>query len=114
MQSLTEFLKRIQTSNLSINKQNVYFNALSAETQEQDGYDISQETQYYTSFSYKSVLRVLKDMAFIDLLSLKDLRIRLQLDQLDKFKVLLNRFGKTIMSSIVRIVRYTVHLTCLI
>ena len=88
MQNLTEFLKRIQTFNLGISKQNIYYKSFSAETQEQDGYDISQETQYYTSFSYKSELRILRDMALIDISSLDEQRIRLQLIQLNKVKSL--------------------------
>lgn len=48
------------------------------------GYDISHETHYYDSFSYKSELRVLKDMALIDLLALDQDHIGMQLLQLKK------------------------------
>jgi hypothetical protein len=52
-------------------------------------YDLTNQTQYYDSFSYRSELRVLKDMAYIDLLTLDKDRILLQLTELSKVR---NRF----------------------
>jgi len=51
-----------------------------------EAYDITRETHYYDSFSYKSELRVLKDMAYLDILILDKERIALQLIQLYKVK----------------------------
>lgn len=86
MQHLKEFLIRLQTFNLRITKQEVVdasdFNKL--ERRQGEAYDITRETQYYDSFSYKSELRVLKDMALIDLLTLEKGPMRLQLEQLHK------------------------------
>jgi hypothetical protein len=53
---------------------------------EMPGYDITHETQYYNSFSYKSELRVLNDMAFIDVLALDKGRIGSQHLELNKVK----------------------------
>jgi hypothetical protein len=70
MQHLKEFLTRIQTFNLRITKQQVGIEKGKNDTKEMDACDITRETQYYDSFSYKSELRVLKDMAFLDILAL--------------------------------------------
>ncbi|WP_299287854.1 hypothetical protein [uncultured Mucilaginibacter sp.] len=59
-----------------------------AKKYEQEGYDITYETNYYTSYTYKSELRVLGDMALIDILSLDEHRIRLQLIQLNRVNAL--------------------------
>jgi hypothetical protein len=86
MQHLKEFLTRIQTFDLRVTKQEVVdasdFNKL--KRQQGDAYDITRETNYYDSFSYKSELRVLKDMALIDLLTLEEGLMTLQLEQLHK------------------------------
>ncbi|MGF7080802.1 hypothetical protein [Mucilaginibacter sp. UYCu711] len=86
MQHLKEFLVRLQTFNLRIIPQDIsiYKDLEHSKTRQIDTYDITCETQYYDSFSYKSELRVLKDMAFIDLLSLDTERMELQLEQLRK------------------------------
>jgi hypothetical protein len=86
MQHLKEFLTHLQTFNLRITKQEVVIKSDPAkvERQQGDAYDITHETQYYDSFSYKSELRVLKDMALIDLLTLDDGQIGFQLEQLQK------------------------------
>lgn len=91
MQSLTEFLKRIQTFNLRFSTQEVYCEPFSSRTQQKEGYDISQETQYYNSFTYKSELQVLKDMAIVDILALEERQIRLQLAQLNKVEALIKQ-----------------------
>jgi hypothetical protein len=49
-------------------------------------YDLTYQTQYYDSFSYRSEIRVLKDMAFIDLITLDKERIKLQLVGLSKVR----------------------------
>lgn len=86
MQHLKEFLTRIQTFNLRVTKQEVFdasdFNKI--KKQQGNAYDITRETNYYDSFSYKSELRVLKDMALIDLLTLEEGLMSLQLEQLQK------------------------------
>jgi hypothetical protein len=84
MQHLKEFLTRLQTFTLQLTNQKISVKAASNENLEMPGYDITRETQYYDSFSYKSELRVLKDMAFIDVLTLDKERIALQLIQLNK------------------------------
>jgi hypothetical protein len=89
MQHFKEFLTRIQTFTLQLTNQKVSVKAASNEIREMPGYDLTRETQYYDSFSYKSELRVLKDMAFIDVLALDKERIGLQLVELNKVK---NRF----------------------
>ena len=89
MQHFKEFLTCIQTFTLQLTNQKVSVKAASNEMREMPGYDITRETQYYDSFSYKSELRVLKDMAFIDILALDKERIGLQLVELNKVK---NRF----------------------
>jgi len=86
MQQLKEFLTRIQTFNLRITRQKVGVKHSTSETEEMDAYDITRETNYYDSFSYKSELRVLKDIAFLDILTLDKDRIEFQLSQLNKVK----------------------------
>ena len=86
MQHLKEFLTRIQTFNLRITKQKVGIEKSTNNTKEMDAYDITRETQYYDSFSYKSELRVLKDMAYLDILVLDKEHISIQLAQLYKVK----------------------------
>lgn len=98
MQHLKEFLIRLQTFNLRITMQEftVHKNLNTTETRRCDGYDITRETGYYDSFSYKSELRVCKDMALIDLLILDDERLKLELEQVRKvvsrFKELWNNW----------------------
>jgi hypothetical protein len=86
MQHLKEFLIRLQTFNLRIIPQDItiYEDFEHGKAQRIDAYDITHETQYYSSFSYKSELSVLKDMAFIDLLTLDVAQMGLQLEQLRK------------------------------
>src|SRR6267142_1588800 len=84
MQHLKEFLTKIQTFNFRLTHQEGYISSSSNEKRKMLGYDIRHETHYYDSFSYKSELRVLKDMALIDLLALDQDRIGMQLLQLKK------------------------------
>lgn len=86
MQHLKEFLTRLQTFNLRTTPQEyvVHHDFDTSETLSGDAYDITRETGYYDSFSYKSELRVLKDMALIDLLTLDEDRLKLELVQIKK------------------------------
>ena len=84
MQQLQKFLTQIQTFNLRITRQQVGIEKGANKTEEMEAYDITSETHYYDSFSYKSELRVLKDMAMIDLVVLDNDHINLELLQLKK------------------------------
>jgi len=75
MSGLIQFLTKIQTFNLLV--------VIKAELKspiKEDGdkqaYSLAHETHYYDSFTYKSEIRVLKDMALIDLLSLNDTSLK--------------------------------------
>ena len=87
MNNIAKFILRIQTFDLRINsqKESKDFHQ-SKEAVEFEAYDITRETQYYDSFSYKSELRVLKDSALMDALALANGRIGLLLEQLYKIK----------------------------
>jgi len=89
MQHLKEFLTRIQTFDLRVIEDDIYMDWGANEKQHVRTYDLTHQTQYYDSFSYRSELRVLKDMAFIDLMTLDNGRIQLQLAELAKVR---NRF----------------------
>ncbi|MGY4539869.1 hypothetical protein [Mucilaginibacter gilvus] len=89
MQHLKEFLTRIQIFDLRIIEDEIYMDWGTDEKKHVKTYDLTHQTPYYDSFSYRSELRVLKDMAFIDLLTLDKERIQLQLTELDKVR---NRF----------------------
>jgi hypothetical protein len=84
MQHFKEFLTRIQTFDLQIISQKENTNAGANRKPEIKLYDITHETPFYKSFSYKSELRVLKDMAFIDILMLDKSRIELMLLELKR------------------------------
>jgi len=85
MNGLIQFLTKIQTFNLLI--------VTTAELKipiKEDGnkpaYSLAHETQYYDSFTFNSEIRVLKDMALIELLSLNDISLKRELNQLKKLK----------------------------
>lgn len=86
MQHLKEFLTRIQTFDLRIVEDNIQMDSGTNEKKRVKTYDLTYQTQYYDSFSYRSELRVLKDMAFIDLIALDKERIKLQLIELSKVR----------------------------
>ena len=86
MQHLKEFLIRIQTFDLRIIEDNIQLDWNANEKKHVKAYDLTYQTQYYDSFSYRSELRVLKDMAFIDLLTLDQEQIVLQLSELQKVR----------------------------
>ena len=89
MQHLKEFLTSIQTFDLRVIEDDIFVEWGKNEKQHVNAYDLTHQTQYYNSFSYRSELRVLKDMAFIDLMTLDKERIQLQLAELAKVR---NRF----------------------
>ncbi|WP_222539514.1 hypothetical protein [Pedobacter polysacchareus] len=84
MQNLTKFLACLQTFDLRIIAKREQKNRINEN--EKKSYSLVHETQYYDSFSYRSEIRVLKDMALIDLLSLDDTRIKREHVQLKKVK----------------------------
>jgi hypothetical protein len=86
MQHLKEFLTRIQTFDLHIIEDNMQLESGTNEKKHVKAYDLTYQTQYYDSFAYRSELRVLKDMAFIDLIALDKERIKLQLAELSKVR----------------------------
>jgi hypothetical protein len=86
MQHLKEFLTRIQTFELRIVEDDIQMESGTNEKKHVKAYDLTYQTQYYDSFSYRSELRVLKDMAFIDLITLNKERIKLQLAELSKVR----------------------------
>lgn len=86
MQHLKEFLTRIQTFDLNIIEDDIQLETGTDEKKHVKAYDLTYQTQYYDSFSYRSELRVLKDMAFIDLIALDKERIKLQLTELSKVR----------------------------
>jgi len=89
MQHLKEFLTRLQTFDLLIVEDDIQMEWETNEKKHVKAYDLTYQTQYYDSFSYRSELRVLKDMAFIDLITLDKERIKLQLSELSRVR---NRF----------------------
>ncbi|WP_121812093.1 hypothetical protein [Mucilaginibacter kameinonensis] len=86
MQHLKEFLTRIQTFDLRIVEDDMQMESGTNDKEHVGAYDLTYQTQYYDSFSYRSELRVLKDMAFIDLITLDKERIKLQLAELSKVR----------------------------
>jgi len=85
MQFLQTFLARLQTFNLHIVTKRRLKRPIK-EDGEKQAYNIAHETHYYDSFTYKSEIRVLKDMALIKLLSLIDTSLKRELEQLKKLK----------------------------
>lgn len=85
MQNLSAFLTKIQTFELHLIVKGELQNSIKAE-ENKPAYSLIHETQYYNSFSYKSEIRVLKDMALVDLLSLSDTSLKRELELLKKLK----------------------------
>ena len=86
MQHLKDFLTRIQSLDLRIIEDDIVMGTGTNEKKHVKAYDLTYQTQYYDSFSYRSELRVLKDMAFIDLITLDREHIKLQLVELSKVR----------------------------
>ncbi|TDO23723.1 hypothetical protein [Pedobacter duraquae] len=85
MTGLIQFLSKIQTFNLLIVKKSELKSPIK-EDENKQAYSLAHETHYYDSFTYKSEIRVLKDMALIDLLSLNDTSLKREFEQLKKLK----------------------------
>ena len=85
MQNLSSFLTRIQTFDLRIITKGELKNPIKEDEQKR-AYSLAHETHYYDSFTYKSEIRVLKDMALIDLLSLNDTSLKREFEQIKKLK----------------------------
>jgi len=85
MKGLTQYLTRLQTFNLRIITKAELKTPIK-ENREKQAYSLAHETHYYDSFSYMSEIRVLKDMALIDLLSLNDISLKREFEQLKKLK----------------------------
>jgi len=75
MNYLTLFLTKIQTFSLHIITKSE-LKSLIKEDGNKPAYSLAHETYYYDSFTFKSEIRVLKDMALIDLLSLNDISLK--------------------------------------
>lgn len=85
MTGLIQFLTKIQTFNLLIVNR-VELKSPMKEDGDKPAYSLAHKTHYYDSFTYKSEIRVLKDMALIDLLSLNDTSLKREFEQLKKLK----------------------------
>ena len=85
MTGLIQFLTKIQTFNLLI-VTTAELKSPIKEDGNKPAYSLAHETHYYDSFTYKSEIRVLKDMAMIDLLSLNDISLKREFEQLKKLK----------------------------
>jgi hypothetical protein len=85
MTGLIQFLTKIQTFELRIVTKADLKSSIK-EDGNKPAYSLAHETHYYDSFTYKSEIRVLKDMALIDLLSLKDISLKREFEQLKKLK----------------------------
>jgi len=85
MQNLANFLVRLQTFDLHIITKAELKSPIK-EDGNKPAYSLAHETNYYDSFTYKSEIRVLKDMALIDLLSLNDISLKREFEQLKKLK----------------------------
>ncbi|WP_293742067.1 hypothetical protein [uncultured Pedobacter sp.] len=85
MTGLIQFLTKIQTFNLLIVTTGELKYPIK-ENGDKPAYSLAHETHYYDSFTYKSEIRVLKDMALIDLLSLNDTSLKREFEQLKKLK----------------------------
>lgn len=90
MQHFKEFLIKIQSFELRTVMGSIYKNDKTNEEKDVIVYDIGHETPYYAPFTYRSQLRVMKDMALIDLIALSEIQIKLELE---KAKLVLIRFN---------------------
>lgn len=85
MKGLTQYLTRLQTFNLRIITKNELKSPIK-EDGEKQAYSLAHETHFYDSFTFNSEIRVLKDVALIDLLSLNDISLKREFEQLKKLK----------------------------
>nr|WP_294896203.1 hypothetical protein [uncultured Pedobacter sp.] len=89
MQQLTSFLTKIQTFELKVVER-----ATEDQKDSSKYYSLQHETKYYDSFSYDSELRVLKDMAKIEMLSLDKTKIASLNIELKKLVERFNEFWR--------------------
>ena len=85
MTGLIQFLTKIQTFELRIVTKAELKSSIK-EDGNKPAYSLAHETHYYDSFTYKSEIRVLRDVALIDLLSLNETCLKRELEQLKKLK----------------------------
>ncbi|WP_224744356.1 hypothetical protein [Pontibacter aquaedesilientis] len=81
MKHLKKFLTRLQTLELCVIQRNVYGQSLGP-AKDVPIYDISHETKYYDAFTFESELRLLSEMACLDLIPLQSGRLRILVDQI--------------------------------
>lgn len=75
MNGLIQFLTKIQTFELRIITKSELEHPIK-EDGNKPAYSLAHETDYYDSFTFESEIRVLKDMALVDLLSLNDTSLK--------------------------------------
>ncbi|WP_406826856.1 hypothetical protein [Pedobacter sp. KACC 23697] len=85
MNGLIQFLTKIQTFELRIVNKAELKSSIKEDGNKQ-AYSLAHETHYYDSFTFKSEIRVLKEMALIDLLSLNDISLKREFEQIKKLK----------------------------
>lgn len=81
MKHLQKFLTRLQTFELRVIQKKVYERPFGP-VKEVPVYDIGHETKYYDAFTFESELRLLSEMACLDLLPLSYDRLGLVADQI--------------------------------
>lgn len=87
MHHLKEFLIRLQTFELRLVTQASYNEkARNRKEKEVDAYDLKHETGFYDAYPFKSELRVLKDMAVLDLAAAPKPIIKVAFQQIDKLQ----------------------------
>ena len=86
MQHLKEFLTRIQTFTLRIIEDDIQTEWGTSEKKHIKTYDILYDTKYNDSTTYRSELRVLREMAFIDIMTQDKERIKFYLVELRKVR----------------------------
>ncbi|WP_299285049.1 hypothetical protein [uncultured Mucilaginibacter sp.] len=84
---MKEFLIRLQTIELRLTTHQLYNEkARTAKDNEAEAYDLKHESGHYDAFPFKSELRVLKDLAVIDLITLPKDITALTMQQVDKLQ----------------------------
>ncbi|MEJ8802823.1 hypothetical protein [Pontibacter sp. H249] len=81
MKHLKKFLTRLQTFKLRVLQRKIFKRPFGA-AEEVPVYDIAHETKYYDAFTFESELRLLSEMASLDLLPLPSNRLRPVVDQI--------------------------------
>lgn len=94
MKHLKELLIRLQTFELKINERRVKQDSYDHPPTGTQVYDISHETKYYDSYTFETGLRILSELATVDLVGLKISKLQVVLDQLDQIKERFRAFWK--------------------